>query len=432
MARLTDPDISVRNKVYIAACIAVFICAAANVFTVFAQPLQEATGGTSSQVALALTIYQTVMATFGIISGRIADRVGPRALTFVGGVVFAAGWALTAVAGSVPLLWISYGVIAGAGNGLLYNPALNAALRWFPEKRGTMSGIMLGVVSLGAMIMSKGGAALSERFGTRGFFVFAIAFLILSMAAGTQMRAPEPGWRPEGWDPGEVTGDVVTTREYSGLEMMRTGRFWIMIVLFALACTSGMMMIGSLSAIGQAQLGLTAIAAANLVVINAFANFVGRLSVGRLCDRIGELKTMAIILVTTIVALVGLRMPIARIATDEVSVTGGTYAMFVVFLCLLGAAFGGVLVVFPPLTSKAFGLKNAGLNYGIMFFGYAIGSFIGPQIAATLVRSDEGPAAYSFAFLVAMAVAALGLVLNGALLATLRTPRKSTLTGSSS
>ncbi|MCM6930683.1 hypothetical protein NE261_02490 [Enterococcus italicus] len=81
-------------------------------------------------------------------------------------------------------------------------------------------------------------------------------------------------------------------------------------------------------------------------------------------------------------------------------------------IIVLGASFGGVLVVFPPLTSKTFGMKNSGVNYGIMFFGYSIGAFFGPQIAARFVDQTAGVQAYHSAFIVAPVVAIVGFVLS--------------------
>ncbi len=396
---MSQPNrIANRNFVFIGAFIAVWVVSAANVFTVFDQPLQSATGGSASEVALALTLYQTVMALFGILSGRIVDKAGPRSLTFIGGAVFGAGWILTGFATNVPMLYLSYGLLAGAGNGLLYNPAINTALRWFPEKRGTMNGILLCAASIGGIMLSKIGAVLNDSFGQKGFVYIGVGFLVLSWTAGALMRPVPPDWRPAGWNPEDKNSAAAQEVNYGPKQMVSTPTFWLMLVIFAIAATSGLMLIGKLSAIVQTQLGFDAVTAANFVMINTAANLVGRLTTGKLCDKIGEVTTLAGIIVLTIIGLLGL-----SISTSPV--------MFAIFLCLLGASFGGVLVVFPPLTSRQFGLKNFGINYGIMFFAYAIASLVGPQIASRLIDTTAGVNAYQSAFYVAAAVAAVGLVL---------------------
>lgn len=390
-----------RNYVFIGAFIAVWCVSAANVFTVFDEPLQAATGGTAPEVALALTIYQTVMALFGILSGRIVDKAGPRKLAFIGGTVFGLGWILTGFATSVPLLYLTYGVLAGAGNGLLYNPAINTALKWFPEKRGTMNGVLLCAASIGGIMLSKIGALLNSTFGQKGFIFIGVAFLVLSWIAGSLMQPVPADWQPNGAKLAGTTAQPEDVNSTPG-QMVKTPTFWLILIIFAIAATSGLMLIGKLSAIVQTQLGFDAVTAANFVMINTAANLVGRLTTGKLCDKIGEIPTLAGIIVLTIIGLLGL-----SISTNA--------ALFAVFLCLLGASFGGVLVVFPPLTSKKFGLKNFGINYGIMFFAYAIASLVGPQIASRLVDTTAGVQAYQSAFYVASAVALVGLVLLGVL-----------------
>ncbi|QIB67955.1 OFA family MFS transporter [Aminipila butyrica] len=388
-----------RVLIFSAAFIVIFCCSASAAFSVFSVPLQNATGANAAQVALTLTIYQSFMALFGIISGKIVDRFGPRMLMYAGGLIFGLGWLLTAFVNTLPLLYLTCGFIAGAGNGLLYNPSINTALKWYPEKRGTMSGILLGSASLGPLVLAKAGALLCEQFGTKGFIYIGLAYWILIWLVGWKMKAPEAGWKPAGFQQLAASGVTSLQRDFTPGEMLRTGKFWLMLVLFAISCTSGIMMIGSLSKIAQIQLAITPLAAANFVAINCLSNFCGRLIVGRFCDKTGELKTLLGILVVTIIGLFGL-----RIATTQM--------LFIFFLILLGASFGGVLVVFPPLTSKTFGVKNFGINYGIMFFAYAIGSLVGPQIAANAVNDSLGVHAYSMAYIVAIGVAALGILVD--------------------
>lgn len=388
-----------RKIVFTAAFIIIFCCSASAAFSVFSKPLQTATGGTASQVALTLTIYQTFMALFGILSGKIIDKSGPKKLMFVGGMVFGLGWALTAFASSIPMLYITTGLIAGAGNGLLYNPSLNLALKWFPEKRGTMSGLLLASASIGPLVLSKVGAILCEAMGTKGFIYIGLAYAILVGIAANFVASPEDGWLPDGYTPAKLANQS-SAKDYTPSEMVKTFKFWVMLLLFALSCTAGIMMIGSLSTIVQTQLGLDPITASNFVAINCIANLCGRLIIGKFCDKVGEAKTLVGILLVTAASLFGLKL------------AGDSLVIFTLCLILLGGAFGGVLVVYPPLTAKNFGMKNQGMNYGIMFFAYAIGSLLGPQIAARFVDSSAQMMAYGPVYMVAIGVALVGILLN--------------------
>ena len=399
MEHSLEQNMSNRKVVFSAAFFVIFVCSASAAFSVFSIPLQEATGGSPAQVAFTLTIYQFFMAAFGIISGKIVDSSGPKKLMYVGGFVFGLGWLLTSFVNSIPMLYLTCGIVAGAGNGLLYNPALNTALRWYPEKRGTMAGILLCAASVGPLVTAKAGAILCDRFGIQGLIYLGISYLVIIWAVAWKMALPEAGWQPTGFT--QSTGSAATSsvKDYTPKEMLRTAKFWLLLVLFSIACTAGIMMIGTLSAIGQAQLGLTPITAANLVAVNLLSNLCGRLIIGKLCDKWGELETLALIFVLTIIALIGLSFSYS-------------VPVFIFFLIILGASFGGVLVVFPPLTSKTFGMANSGVNYGIMFFGYSVGALLGPQIAARFVDASAGASAYQLTFYIATGVACAGLILS--------------------
>ena len=388
-----------RLLVFAASYFIIFCCAAPVAFSVFDLPMQAATGGTASQVALTLTIFQFVVATFAILAGKVVDKSGPKILMYIGALLFGLGWIFTAYATSLPVLYFSFGVLAGAGNGILYNSCIATALRWYPDKRGTMSGILLSAASFGPLALAKAGAYLCDRFGLQGLVYIGITCTVLIWAVGWLMKVPEQGWTPENWTPPAPKPGSAAARDYTPGEMIRTGNFWLLLALYSIACTSGIMLMSSLSRIGQTQLGMTALAASNLVVFNCLANFAGRIGIGRLCDRLGEVQTLILILAATIVSLVGLRY-------------ADTQAMYIAFMLILGAAFGGILVVFPPLTYRTFGLKNAGANYGLMFFGYSIGTLIGPQISALAVNPELGRMTYANAYLIASGVAALGIVLS--------------------
>ena len=376
--------------VFTAAFIIIFCCSASAAFSVFAETLQEATGGTAAQVALTLTIYQFFMALFGIISGRVIDKTSPKKLMFIGGIVFGLGWFLGAFANSIPFLYLSIGFLAGAGNGLLYNPALLTTLKWFPKNSGTVSGFLLGAASLGPLVLAKVGAILCDRLGQNGFIPIGIAYLVLVCIAANFMQSPTEEEIPSAKSAEKVG---LTSKE-----MLKTTNFWLMILLFSIACTSGIMLIGSLSTIAQVQLSMSALTAANFVVLNTLSNFCGRLITGRTVDKLGPINTLIAVLIITIIGLLGL-----RISTNVV--------LFSCSVILLGASFGGVLVIFPTLTNRTFGFKYSGTNYGIMFFGYAIGSYIGPQIAARAADESAGTGMYHTAYMIAIGVAIVGILI---------------------
>mgnify|MGYP000264669152 CR=1 FL=1 len=136
-----------------------------------------------------------------------------------------------------------------------------------------------------------------------------------------------------------------------------------------------------------------------VVSVNTCANLVGRLSFGQIIDKLGAYKSLLISLVVTIVALVIMSMSF-------------TQSMFFVALALLGFSFGALLVIYPPLTGGAFGTSNIGVNYGIMFLGYAASTWISQPITAVLYHAEAGSAAYQQSFYGAIVIAAIAVVLT--------------------
>lgn len=188
-------------------------------------------------------------------------------------------------------------------------------------------------------------------------------------------------------------------------EMVKTPRFWILIVTFAFAATAGTLLVGKVASIAAVQLfadptSAAAVALGGVVVsVNTCANLVGRLSFGQIIDKLGAYKSLLISLVVTIVALVIMSMSF-------------TQSVFFVALALLSFSFGALLVIYPPLTGGAFGTSNIGVNYGIMFLGYAASTWISQPITAVLYHAEAGSAAYQRSFYSAIVIAAIAVVLT--------------------
>lgn len=365
-------------------------------------PLWRPRGGTDSQISIAYTIQQLFAATLGIFSGRAVDKIGPRIVIYLGGFLYGFGWLVGGLTTSVPMFYLFFGVVNGIGSGLIYNSSVATGLKWYPEKKGTMSGLLLMSASIGPFLTSRFGEILCNGLGlgAKGLSVIGAAYIVLVWAVGWIMTVPGKDWVAPPI-PASVTNLEKADREYGPLEMMKTLRFWLMIVLMCLASMTGIMFVGALSGIAQAQLGVGTAAASWIVGISALANFVGRMGFGRVCDRLGEAKTVLIILVVTILSLFIMK-------------NAFTIPLFITCLIFIGAAFGGVLVCFPPFTQKVFGMENSGVNYGIMFLGYASGSYFGPQIAAkTKMLGPDGAVmatSYANAYGIAIGVGVAGIV----------------------
>ena len=300
-----------------------------------------------------------------------------------------------------------HGITDGIGNGLGYNPALTTGQKWFIDKKGLASGITLAASTAGPAVLSPVLASLLiPSLGIFGALkALGVIFFVTIAASALFLKAPEAGWLPEGFEAPKGGAHAGTFGDLTPGEMVRTPRFWVLIVTFAFAATAGTLLVGKVASIAAVQLfadptSAAAVALGGVVVsVNTCANLVGRLSFGQIIDKIGAYKSLLISLVVTIVALVIMSMSF-------------TQGMFFVALALLGFSFGALLVIYPPLTGGAFGTSNIGVNYGIMFLGYAASTWISQPITAVLYHAEAGSAAYQQSFYGAIVIAAIAVVLT--------------------
>ena len=391
-----------RYGVLSAAFVVMFFVASIALFSVFLNPLSEQHGWSTAEVSLSYSIFQTVMAVTGIFSGRISDKFGPRAVMLAGGFVFGLGWFLTGMASSLPMLYVCHGLIAAIGNGLVYNPALTTAQRWFPDIRGKASGVLLAAAAIGPAILAPVANALSSAFGvSNALKILGVVFWV-TITAGSFFVQPAPAdYRPKGWNP--PAGAAKAAAGDGGFDfkgMLATPRFYILLVVYAMAATSGTMLVGAVSSIAQEQVGAVgtmsaAAFGAMAVSISTISNFAGRLSFGALYDRLGAFMCLSIMLVVTALAMVAMSF-------------AGNAVFFIACVIVLGFAFGALLVIYPPLTGETFGTTHLGVNYGIMFLGYALGAWIGPRLATGLHSDAYG---YRMAFYAAAAITLAGLLI---------------------
>ncbi|GAA2522125.1 hypothetical protein GCM10010407_10090 [Rarobacter incanus] len=266
--------------------------------------------------------------------------------------------------------------------------------------------MLLAGAAIGPAILAPIMNSLIEKYGvTTALHALGIIFFVSIAACGWLIVTPPAGWVPRGWTPPAVTaGTAGAATEKTWKQMMATPLFWAMILLMACAATAGNMLVSSAKPIAVLQVGggfgmEAAAFGAIIVSISTLANFAGRLSFGALYDKIGPNRSLLISLGATIVAMAAM------------SAASNAF-FFTVCIVVLGFAFGGVLVIFPPMTSRNFGMKNLGINYGIMFIGYAIGGYIGPKLATAFVGPD--PAAtnyYRGAYIGAIVVGIVGIAI---------------------
>lgn len=387
---------STRWRVFAGVWIQSLFTSATAFFSLFCLPLCNLFGWSSSDFSMAYTIYMFIYCAVGFIGGILAEKLQPRVAIYIGLVFFAGGWILTGFANTIPFLYIAYGVIAGAGAGMIYPACLPTALKWFPDKSGSISGLVQAGAACGPFIMSPIAQMLIDRFGPQSACQILGVIFLIGVGAVAWMIVPCPeGWQPEGWHPSPTQSQKLQSKNYNIPQMVKKPVFWVLLIMFIFANAAGTMMVSATSPIAQNQIGLSAMDAALCVSLMTLFNMFGRISFGFIYDKLKGWNSLILVLL-----LNGISMLMLTIANS--------YAYFIACIALVGFSFGGLLVVFAPMVKIIFGSKYYNRNYGLIFIGYGVGAFIGPKISASFY---DATGSYVMGYLGSALLAAIAILL---------------------
>jgi OFA family oxalate/formate antiporter-like MFS transporter len=368
-------------------------------WSVFRIPLQKAYGWSAFDATVPFALSIAFFSVGLIFAGRWQDKVGPRTVAMVGGILVGAGFVLSGMLGSTLTgLYMSFGVIGGLGLGAAYVTPLATTIKWWPDKRGLMTGLVVMGFGAGAIIGGIGGPLLIANVGVlTTFIIFGIIFGAVITFCGALLRNPPPGYKPAGWSPpAPAPGAKVVKYDYSLGEMIGTLPFWLLWVEYLIAAGTGLIIISQASPIGQEIAGLTPVVAGGALTMLAIFNGLGRPGFGYVSDAIGRKNAMAMVFALYIVSLLFI-LPNAT--------SFATYAMGV---CVVGIAFGGTLALMPAFTADFFGTKNLGINYGGLFTAYGVAGGV-LSLFAIQVRVQTGAWTTAFWYLTVACAAGLAL-----------------------
>ncbi len=386
-----------RNRTAILSALAVnaFCCGGTYAWSVFASSLAEYRGWDYSQVTLAYSMMLLMLAIFGIPGGKILDKFGPRKMMLLASVMWGGGWFLTGCVTQLWQLYLVFGVMTALGSGFCYSPSITTAVRWYPDRSGFASGLIVGATGLSSLVIAPVANLLLEKYNVSIAFrlVGGGFFILMFLATLLFVDTPTPGWKPEGFTAQAKTA-ATGSNDKTWREMLKDKQFYMLWIAFLGGCVSGLMLISHAAAIGRLIAGISSAQAALLVGIMAVANFSGRTIMGTLSDKLGRYPTAMISLAVSAVDMVLMSM-------------AKGFTLFVITLIVLCVCFGGLLAVFPGIVYDRFGLKNGGLNYGIVFTAYGIAAIIGPMSASKVVANYG---TYNMAFLAAGMFAAVSFV----------------------
>jgi OFA family oxalate/formate antiporter-like MFS transporter len=363
-------------------------------FSIFTSPLSESLGYPAASFAV-LGIFAVAIAVFAatvIFAGKIQDRRGPRIVATIGGMVLGAGYALASISTeSIALMYISFGVIGGIGLGFGYVCPLAAGVKWFPDKKGLVSGIAVAGFGAGAFIFTQVGNVFITEFGLSSAFIYLGMIYAAMVLLGAQLLTNPPvGWLPKGYIPATNANGNGRKVNYTQREMMRTRSFYMLWAMFALSATAGLMMISNVKNLAiylDPTSTMMVVAQFQMIAgILALFNAAGRIGWGKVSDKIGRTGTLKLMFLIQAVILFAAAGFFALKPQGEmlqfIGLTG--------FASLVGFTFGGNFALFPSITSDYFGSRNFGNNYGYVFTSYGLSGVLGALIPGVLAGSRSG------------------------------------------
>ena len=351
---------------------------------------------TPGDLAIVYTIANSVGPITMISGGWFNDKFGPKKVILVGGIMWGLGMFLSGFATSVGFLIVTYGLVGGLGLGMAYGSTISTCVKFFPDKRGLIGGITTAVYGMSSVILPPIVTVVVQNTdATFAFKTVGITFMVLIALSCLFMEQCPEGYKPNGYEPA-VKADGAAPKNLDWKGMLKTPAFYIMLLLLTCGAFTGMMIISQASAVAQNMIGMTVVSASLAVSVLAFFNALGRIVAGYVSDKIGRINTLTVACALAIVGLVCL-----------FNCGQGTVALFYVGLSVVGISFGSFMGVYPGFTADQFGPKNNSVNYGIMFIGFALAGYFGPQIMRNIFASTN---AYANAFIIAIIFSVVGIV----------------------
>lgn len=377
---------TVKNKyvVMIGALLAQVTIAGLYAWSIFGAALQIERGWNANEILFPYALAQFIFAFSTLASGRLVDVKGPRIALLIGSVLYGSGLVLSSFATSPIHLYLTYGVLVGAGVGFVYVCPLATLIKWFPTHRGMITGLSVGVFGGGSIIFQRvisgfldktdvSGAFLS--LGLLSFVLIFIGALLTNNPESFVKKAAEKG-----------------PNDYTTREMMQTGKFKMLWVMYLLAVIPGLLVLGAAKNIGLEVAGLEAAAAASIISILAISNAGSRLVSGTMSDRFGTLNVLKGIFVITIVSLLSL------------SFLADMKVFFYLGVIGVAVGYGGFLALFPTFTNQEFGSFRYASNYGVVYQAYGLAALSG-----IFIKSLVG--SFTNTFILSAIAATVGLVL---------------------
>ncbi len=357
-------------------------------WSVISQGIPDAWGWTQAERSLPYAVSCLIISLVMVPAGFMQDRLGPRLVATLGGVLVGLGMILAGLTTSPSGYVAGFGVLTGAGIAFAYASATPPAVKWFPPaKTGTIVGIVVSGFGLAPVYAAPLSNWLITRFGlAHAVMILGAAFLLVVAGLAQLLEAPPPGYVPPGGSRRTTTAVAERLEEYRAAEMLATWQFYVLWFMYAYGAGAGLMIISMLAKIASVQAGLKM--GFVLVAVLAVGNGAGRIVAGIASDKIGRRATLlfCFVLQAVLILLLSRTAQGSRLADPTV---------LALVSALIGANYGANLALFPALTKDYYGLRHFGVNYGLLFTAWGFGGF---TLALLAGKAHDATGSFAFAY----------------------------------
>ena len=349
-------------------------------WSVFRDPLTQQYGASVTAVNFAFSITILTLGFAAFAGGLWMARSGPRIVALTAGVLYGLGVFLASFAdNSLTLLYLTYGFIAGAGIGLGYIVPVATLIKWFPDKRGFITGIAVAGFGGGAFVTAFVAKYLVAASGVfSAFAILGVIYLVMVVGAALFMKNPPEGWKPEGWEPEESESGDRSGVDYDLGGALKTWQWFALWALLFLNVTAGISIITEAAPMAETISKVSATVAVGLVSIISVGNALGRFFWAWLSDAIG--RKWVFFVMFLLQAVLFLLLPILGAAS---------YILLAIITFVIVSCYGGGFGTMPAFNADYFGSRNVGMIYGLMITAWGFAGVLGPQLISIMYDATQ-------------------------------------------
>jgi OFA family oxalate/formate antiporter-like MFS transporter len=368
-------------------------------WSVFRIPLVKQFGWSISQASLPFTIAFFCLGCSSVLGGLWMNRNKPKVVAMTAGLLWGGGVFLASFsAHKLWLLYLTYGVMGGMGLGMGYIVPVAVLVKWFPDRRGLITGLAVGGFGAGSLIAAPVSGHLLQSIGVmRTFAYLGIAYAVVAVVAGSFLENPPAGWTPEGWSPSSAQLSQRAERDYSLGEALGTWQWWALTALMSINTIAGISVVSQAAPIFQEMGRLSAVAAASLVGVISVGNGLGRVFWAWFSDLTSRKTAFFVMYLVQVILFWTFH-----------NITSAVVLAIVTFVILM--CYGGAYGITPAFAADYFGPRHVGPIFGAMLFPWGFAAAFGPLLFAYL-RQETGGYNYALYLIAGMLTVALALPL---------------------